>query len=294
MDEHEDAYVSDIDIIGELIREELGLVYKNATTDYVPYHVLGVATSIEDVLRYDEDIFSVDLDDTGNIPGLIQDLFTCSGPSQREIAQGGYDEWEGGDAEIVKIDEFYVDRDNNHFRYHWAEFKYLVKHVNRFFDIRVSCEYMLDTFKKFLKQMESLIPIGTLIWRARSNPDQMLSQLNTMQEVCGPPPRNLSKSFRMNPAGISYFYGSVDKSTCKEEICPKIDDKIVYGHFAKKELRIVDLSEAPSIYAKSIFDPEYDHSLNWGSVRKMRIYNAKHIFKTIPQFLTTLRKGQWS
>lgn len=30
------------------------------------------------------------------------------------------------------------------------------------------------------------------------------------------------------------------------------------------------------------------------SVRKMRIYNAKHIFKTIPQFLTTLRKGQWS
>lgn len=31
-----------------------------------------------------------------------------------------------------------------------------------------------------------------------------------------------------------------------------------------------------------------------GPVRKMRIYNAKHIFETIPPFLTTLRKFQWS
>ncbi len=31
-----------------------------------------------------------------------------------------------------------------------------------------------------------------------------------------------------------------------------------------------------------------------GSVRKMRIYNAKPIFKTIPPVLTTLRKFQWS
>lgn len=267
MDGNEDAYVSDIDIIGELIREKLGLAYKNATTDDVPYYVLsGISSSIEDILRYEEDIFSLVLDETGNIPSLIQDLFASSGPSYREIAQGDYDEWEGGDAEIVKIDEFYVDRDNNQFRYHWDEFTYLIKHVNRFFDIGGSREDMLDTFKEFLKQMESIIPIGTLIWRARLNPDQISSQLNTMQEVCGPPPRNLSKSLRMNPAGISYFYGSVDKYTCKKEIRPEIDDKIVYGHFeTKKELRIVDLSVAPSIYAKSIFDPDYDHSLNWAS-----------------------------
>lgn len=267
MDGHEDAYVSDIEIIGELIREKLGLAYKNASTDDVPYHVLSsLATSIEDVLRYEENIFSEELDETGKIPGLIQDLFTYSGPSYREIAQGDYDEWESGDAEIVEIDKFYVDRDNNHFRYHWDEFTYLVKHVNRFFDIGSSREDMLDTFKEFFKQMESILPIGTLIWRARSNPNQLSSQLTTMQQVCGPPPRNLSKSLRMNPAGISYFYGSADKYTCKDEIRPKFDDNIVYGHFAtKKELRIVDLSVAPAIYVKSIFDPEYDHSMNWAS-----------------------------
>jgi hypothetical protein len=67
----------------------------------------------------------------------------------------------------------------------------------------------------------------------------------------------------MNPAGISYFYGSADKDTCKEEIRPKTDDKIIYGHFAtKKDLRIVDLSEATMISAKSIFDPDYDHTMN--------------------------------
>lgn len=264
---HEETYVSDIDIIGDLIREKLGLAYKNATLDDLPYHVLSPnATTIEDVLRYEEDIFSLALDETGEIPNLIQGLFSSSGPSYREIAQGDYDEWEGGNAEIVKIDEFYIGRDDNHFRYHWDEFTYLVKHVNRFFDIVGSREEMLDTFKEFLKQIESILPIGTLIWRARSNPNQLSSQLNTMQHVCGPPPRNLSKSLRMNPAGISYFYGSADKNTCKIEIRPSHDDKIVYGHFAtKKELRIVDLSEAPTIYAKSIFDPEYDHSMNWAS-----------------------------
>lgn len=33
---------------------------------------------------------------------------------------------------------------------------------------------------------------------------------------------------------------------------------------------------------------------NRGPVRKMRIYNDKHIFETISPFLTTLRKFQWS
>ena len=32
----------------------------------------------------------------------------------------------------------------------------------------------------------------------------------------------------------------------------------------------------------------------WGTVRKMRIYNVKHIFGKIPPFFTTLRKFQWS
>jgi uncharacterized protein YuzE len=185
MDGHEEAFVSDISIIGGFIREKLGLAYKNATIDDVPYHVLlSYANSIEDVLRYEEDIFSVKLDETGDITGLNIDLFKSSAPSYREIAQGEIDEWKGGQAEVVKIDAFYASPDNNHFWYHWEDFKYLVKHVNRFFDIGDSREEMLDMFKDFLEQMECVLPKGTLIWRACTNSDHS----NVIQYECGPPP----------------------------------------------------------------------------------------------------------
>ncbi|MEK4915869.1 hypothetical protein ABVF88_13125 [Bacillus mycoides] len=36
---------------------------------------------------------------------------------------------------------------------------------------------------------------------------------------------------------------------------------------------------------------DYEEYFNdWGSIRKMRIYNAKHIFLTMHPFFTTLRK----
>lgn len=266
--EEEEAFVSDMDIVGELIRGKLGLAYKNASTDDVPYDVLsGISTTIEDVLRYSEDIFSLDLDDTGDIPIFIEELFKSSGPSYRDIAQGDFDEWEGGDAEIIMIDEFYVGRNDNHLRYHWDEFTYLVKHVNRFFDIAGSREEMLDTFKELLEQMEYTLPKESLIWRARTNPIIISNDKTIMQYECGSPPRNLARPLRMNPAGISYFYGSADRDTCKQEIRPKVDDKIVYGLFStKKDLRIIDLSKVPEIHAKSIFDPEYDHSMNWATM----------------------------
>ncbi|WP_017815733.1 hypothetical protein [Paenibacillus shenyangensis] len=46
--------------------------------------------------------------------------------------------------------------------------------------------------------------------------------------------------------------------------------------------------------AMSLIDGASSNIKTRGSVRKMRIYNAKHIFETIPPFLTTLRKFQWS
>ena len=268
MNGEEEAWVAGVDAIGELVREKLGLAYKNATMDDVPFHVLSAfSTTIEDVLRDTEDIFSECLDNSKDgISKLIRDMFKHSGPSWRDIAQGDFDEWDNGYAEIILIDEFYITPDDNHFRYKWDEFTYVVKHVNRFFNIGSSREAMLEEFNVFYEKMKICLPAGTLIWRARSNPKNPLNTLEAKSYECGPPPRNISKALRMNPAGISYFYGSDDPKTCKAEIRPEPDDHIIYGQFStKRDLQILDLSEVVHIGTRSIFDPDYDHDFNWAT-----------------------------
>lgn len=47
-------------------------------------------------------------------------------------------------------------------------------------------------------------------------------------------------------------------------------------------------------YKKSALSITQEFYAIRGTVRKMRIHNAKPIFKTDPLFLTTLRKLQWS
>jgi len=60
----------------------------------------------------------------------------------------------------------------------------------------------------------------------------------------------------------------------------------------------IDFSKHEYTDSKTEFDLDgftvYVYTPIRGPVRKMRIYNDKHIFETIPPFLTTLRKFQWS
>ncbi|GKS12912.1 hypothetical protein YDYSY3_39120 [Paenibacillus chitinolyticus] len=262
------AFVADTSVVGNFIRSGLSKAYKNATTDDVPYLVLSpLSKSISDVLRYKENIFRSYLNDFGDIEKLIRDLFESSGPSYREISQGDFDEWEGGDASVVLTDEFYISPNDNFFSYNWDEFTYVVKHVNRFFDIGSSSrEEMLQVFNLFFEQMKISLPEGSLIWRARRNPSGSLDTEQSRSLECGPP-RNVSIPLRMNPAGISYFYGSEDRDTCKEEIRSIVGEHVIYGQFkTKKELKVVDLSKAPRSFVKSIFDPDYNHDMNWATV----------------------------
>lgn len=195
------AWVASVGIVGDFIRKKLKLGYRNASTDDVPYYALsGIASSIEEVLIYDEDIFSEDMDLLDKTQSLIHDMFKSSGPSYRDIAQGETDEWEAGDAEVVKIDEFYVSEDENELLFGWEDFKYNVKHINRFFDVGSlkTREEMLRRFLPILKEMAVTLPAGTQIWRARIKPKGRVLKKNRHLE-CGPPPRNYAVPLRMNP-----------------------------------------------------------------------------------------------
>jgi hypothetical protein len=261
-----ETWVASVSVVGQFVRDCMSKAYVNATTDDIPYWMLkNYATSINDILRFDESIFSEYLDQTNNVDRLLKDLFKESGPSYRDIAQGDVDEWEGGEAEVALREAFYGP-DHNLFIYTWGEFKYTVKHVNRFFDVGKgqTREEMLSEFDPIITAMSFELPVSAPIWRARLNPKGSYNTKGDQTNECGPPPRNMAKPFRMNPAGISYFYGAENKETCRKEIRAKNEDLVIYGLFlTKKPIKIVDLSEAPWVPVPSIFSPKYNHELNW-------------------------------
>lgn len=196
-----DIYIADTGEIGEFIRDGMSKGYVNATTDEIPYWVLeSSATSIEDILRNIECIFSDQLEKKNKVEKLIKDLFSDSGPSYHDIAQGDVDEWEGGDAEVVLIDKFYGP-DYNSYNLNWKEFTYTVKHVNRFFDIGNcrSREEMLDEFDSFFNKMTIQLPKGTKIWRARIDPSRRYETWEEKTKECGPAPTNVYKTNAYEP-----------------------------------------------------------------------------------------------
>ncbi|WDL94878.1 RES domain-containing protein (plasmid) [Bacillus sp. HNR-4] len=258
--------VIDIAIMGEFIRESLAKAYVNVTTDDIPYHLYeDSAETINEVLRYSECIFSTKIDDNDKCEELMKDLFESSGPSYRDIAQGDIDVWESGEAQIILKDSFY-GLYNSDFALNWERFKEVVKHGNRFFDMNGnnSRESMLSIYDCFFALMEVDLEAGSLIWRARSNSNGPFNDIKDRSLECGPPPVNFAKSFRMNPDGISYFYGAEDKETCIKEIRAAERDNVVFGQFqTKRSLKLINLSTVPDITPPSIFSDDYDHNMVW-------------------------------
>ncbi|GMB79160.1 MULTISPECIES: RES domain-containing protein [Bacillus cereus group] len=258
--------VIDIARMGEFIREALSKAYVNATTDDIPYHLYeDSAETINEVLRHSQCIFSAEIDENDKCEELMKDLFESSGPSYRDIAQGDIDVWENGEAQIILKDSFYGVY-NSEFALNWEWFKEVVKHGNRFFDLNGnnSRESMLSIFDYFFELMEVNLEAGSLIWRARSNSDGPFEDIKGRSLECGPPPSNRTKSFRMNPDGISYFYGAEDKETCIKEIRAVETDNVVFGQFqTKRSLKLINLSKVPNVTPSSIFSNDYDHNMVW-------------------------------
>lgn len=224
---------------------------------------MGNTYSITEVLQSEEEIFSEQVEEIGSIENLITSLFEESGPSVWDIAQGDFDEFENGDAELVLRDSFY-DPNHNKYQYNWEAFTYTVKHINRFFDVKenLAREELLSGFDDFFKSMAVDLERGYRIWRGRLDPQGPYETSTLQIKECGPPPRKSAISLRMNPAGISYFYGAEDLDTAVKEIRAKEGTTSIYGEFKIiEDLRVVDFSVVPKVQIPSVFSEDYDHEL---------------------------------
>ena len=94
---------------------------------------------------------------------------------------------------------------------------------------------------------------------ARSKKSRINLCLNPYQELIAPP-NHLAPTGRMNPAGISVFYGALDRDTCLSELRLPVGDVAVSGKFELlKPLTVMDLSVLSDVYKElSLFDPDFE------------------------------------
>ena len=99
------------------------------------------------------------------------------------------------------------------------------------------------------------------IWRARvaRSYEEVETILNSPSDQIGTPPPEVAKNGRMNPEGVSVFYGATDPSTCLSEVRPPVGSYVVVGKFKLlRPVRLLDLDVLANIEVQgSYFDPSY-------------------------------------
>ena len=169
-------------------------------------------------------------------------------------------------------DAYYQERAPNFLAlsYSWQEFCNEIKYRDRFFP--ANTELVLDGIFGHLEGLQTVD--GTLvirevspgdetfqIWRARTAETfaELAAILGAPVQQLGSPPSKKAEAGRMNPKGISVFYGALDKQTCIAEVRPPVGSQVVCGKFDLiRPLRLLDLGALSKSYIKaSFFDPDY-------------------------------------
>lgn len=75
----------------------------------------------------------------------------------------------------------------------------------------------------------------------------------------GPPPSAVARAGRMNPRGISFFYGATDVGVALAEVRPPVGSRTLVGRFdVVRPLRLLDIDALRSVFVDgSVFDASY-------------------------------------
>lgn len=219
--------------------------------------------SILDILENEEAF-----EDEPNIT-LIKDIINSSGPSIRDIQNGDFDIYANiNDNCFVIISDLYGTYGTKAY-YTWDQFKFIVKHYNRFFDVdgylnqTDSRLTFLESLRPLLMEYESVLPKNKKFYRARKNESNFEFESLVINKELSPAPPKYAQTNRMSPAGISYLYVSDSPTTANAECRYKNEDVLIAEYIAKNDLQIIDFSQQVYIENVSIFSDEYDHDAHW-------------------------------
>lgn len=121
--------------------------------------------------------------------------------------------------------------------------------------------------KKFQPVVRGL-PTGTKLFRARICKSQSMLRdiISSPFKHVGPPPKEYARAGRMNPEGVTVFYGSRELDTCFAEMRPALgNDVAIITLRTTKPLRVLDFSRLEQTRgggALSYFQPDFTEQVN--------------------------------
>jgi RES domain len=189
---------------------------------------------------------------------------------------GTRDDYEMQNETEFDSDSYYEEMDGTAGDWHeqWAAFEKELRENSRYFSNEALailrrvfdgiCDFRTQNGGSVIAEAGPGTPIDALV-RARVFPDRekMAKALQHPDTEIGPPPSRLAKAGRMNPGGISTFYGSLDKKAAVSEVRPAVGSPVVIGKFVLvRGLRLLDLTSLGEVRLPgSVFDPEYKRRL---------------------------------
>lgn len=182
----------------------------------------------------------------------------------------GYEAIEGDVVGSIGWDRQWVERDFIALRRHealilgWSKFSELViaqQNGERIFwptedDLEpgeIAPQNILQEISELARQVliDPTLPAGSRFWRARRH--NINDSITTAADLGSAPTRS-AMSNRMSRAGVSMFYGSVERSTAIEE-AREAKPYVTVGRFeTAKDFRVIDLTSLPPV--PSIYDRE--------------------------------------
>lgn len=172
-------------------------------------------------------------DDTRVIDGLIAEL----------IEADQY--WPPDGEEAFYDNEYRYSREQTGLNEHnqlWSAFKTSLMHQRRFFNAEAE-DLLQRIFEDVHQQrdMNSSGPVymidpggeGASFFRARvaNEPTKREEIKADLAGKLGPPPERMGKPGRLNPSGISAFYGAYDADTCIAELRPSVGELVAVAEF---------------------------------------------------------------
>jgi hypothetical protein len=188
-----------------------------------------------------------------------------SAAESRDVQDGGDPYYGGGPLE-------HVEPYSGEFMETWQRFEDRLKYEVRFFD--EEGKRLLDELFEDLPSLAggeafvTLEPGGEFsrLYRARivgSDADLQEFIRDPVGRI-GPPPPNRARAGRMNPVGISVFYGAFSEEVAVAEVRPPVGADVAVGEFSLlRVVKLLDVSFLPfAFHEESFFSPAYDRLRN--------------------------------
>ena len=194
----------------------------------------------------------------------------------RKVLEERHSDWETGEEGAFDEETCYVarDPDDNKYRKNWRDFEESLKTEARFFS-EVAKSVLDSVFQElsgpnqpcnqlFIVEAGPATGIPVLC-RARTfqSESALREALKRPDLHVGPPPAANAQAGRMNPHGISVFYGATEAEVAIGEVRPPVGSEVLLARFElTRPVRLLDVTALASVPVNgSVFDSDYINRL---------------------------------